>query len=154
MGPCTTILLNNHVLDARTTEGLLDPREDQLLVIISKYFSEIHRIRDKFLEWYELVEDAMVEAGVAQYVEHFDPKQPYGHRIIVTHPDLCFSFDQTGFSCDMSDASHSFDGQMVTFDADDNGDTLAHKTSTRATITGGTTMAGGALPGLITYKKG
>eukprot|EP00966_Prymnesium_polylepis_P115626 2672970-Prymnesium_polylepis.1 len=53
----------------------------------------------------------------------------------------------------MSEASHGFDGKLTTFDKDDNCDTLANKTSSRATITGGSTMAGDALPGLITYKK-
>eukprot|EP00966_Prymnesium_polylepis_P131320 3037181-Prymnesium_polylepis.2 len=53
----------------------------------------------------------------------------------------------------MSEATHSFDGKLTTFDSSDNGDTLANKTSSRATITGGSTLAGGALPGLVTYKK-
>jgi hypothetical protein len=112
-----------------------------------------YETNEKFLPWYIVVEDAMVAANIAIYNDKFDPSKPYDYRIIITHPELVFSFDQTGFSVDMSEASHSSDGKLTTFDPEDNGDSLANKCSTRCTITGGSTMAGGGLPGLITYKK-
>eukprot|EP00966_Prymnesium_polylepis_P131319 3037181-Prymnesium_polylepis.1 len=55
---------------------------------------------EKILPWYEVVEDGMVAAKVAVYREGFDPTKPYDHRIIITHPELIFSFDQSGFSLD------------------------------------------------------
>lgn len=108
--------------------------------------------------WYEMLADALVEAGVAVRNPDYDPEAAAGttaaEPVFITSPDRIVSFDETRVEADMTHAARG-KRERGLFDkhgpVESRRDVLANKGGLAATGVGGCAADGKALPGLFIF---
>jgi hypothetical protein len=65
---------------------------------------------------YKVLEDTLLEAGLAVVNEGFDPNKPFDEPIKITKPERIFSFDETRIQMDMADAKFTCNRLKIVVD--------------------------------------
>ena len=122
---------------------------------------EIDRARwataEHIQEWYDLVADALVDAGIAVRNPAYDSADPKSEAIFIVHPERLLSFDESRLELDMTSGSKANAERIVVDKREDRetrGETLAHKGGFAGTGVGGSTANGCALPALFIFASG
>ncbi|KAK3262903.1 hypothetical protein CYMTET_28269 [Cymbomonas tetramitiformis] len=95
---------------------------------------------------YQVVADALVEAGLAVANPDWVHDDPDSCMIHITKPDRLFSFDETRLTMDCTDSSKSRQHRIVKTGKADDGEVLVNKGGGVATGVGGSFADGASLP--------
>mmetsp|Transcript_20914 Transcript_20914/g.35020 ORF Transcript_20914/g.35020 Transcript_20914/m.35020 type:complete len:556 (+) Transcript_20914:920-2587(+) len=115
------------------------------------------------LKHYDVVAQALLDAGIAVVNPEFDPLLPYDEDlpaeqqpkcqpIFITDPTRIVSFDETSLSVDQTGTSKGSEERIVRDGVEDEGASLATKGDVSMTGVGGSNGAGQSLPPCFIYS--
>ena len=92
---------------------------------------------DNLEQWYDIVAEMLVEAGIARRNEHFDRDKPYDEMLTIDHIERVVSYDETDATLDETAKVKSNINRIVKSGRDDDGAVSATKSSIKITAVGG-----------------